>query len=754
MRQYFSAAITGACLAPLFMTSSHAAQQQAGGEGPAHRTFISGTSAVVVDAVVRDRQGNPVTNLRAKDFELYEDGVRQRIASVSLVAPEPSARAAAASAADRSAADGGTAHAPRLAQSRSHVEAPTVVALVFDRLSPEGRALAHTAALAYLDTAHPDDFAGVFLIDQSLQTIETFTNDRQKLRAALDEVAVRAASSFDAAGGKSNGVIAGDTRLGVSMTASAEEHGPPVSGTPTNADHTMKRIEGGNSSEAREAMLRMLANRMERSYEVMMHEQQGHATASALLAVVDALGRLPGRKTVVFFAESLLIPPAVEAAFDSVIVTANRANVSVYTVDAAGLRVHSKATETAAQLNALGAVGVGDTPGVNLITRLPTGDRGADRAWTKDLELNEDILRQDPSASLGMLAHWTGGFLINNTNELVSGFRRIDADRRFHYVLTYTPKNEDFKGEYRRISVKVPKRDVSVRARNGYLAVRTLSTVPLLAYEAPAVDALARTPLPAEIPVRGAAFSFPDPDHPGRLALLVEVDSDALTFELDPVGQTFRTDFTILGRIRDSEGRVVRKASQPYRLSVPPAEAQAALKSGVLFFRQPTLPPGAYTLEFAVHDALGRKAGAGRSAFEVFDRPKGGLQVSSLVIVHRTEQVAPDDRAAESALHFGGTLHYPNLGTPLRRSEHPQLSCAVFVEDAAGAIHASLALRQGARDVVRTPLVVSRPDASGRQQLVGDVPLADVPAGTYTLQVTVAASGRTEVRDGRVTVTE
>ena len=49
-----------------------------------------------------------------------------------------------------------------------------------------------------------------------------------------------------------------------------------------------------------------------------------------------------------FFAEGLAIPPAVQARFDSVVATANRANVSVYTVDSAGLRVHSSQAETAA----------------------------------------------------------------------------------------------------------------------------------------------------------------------------------------------------------------------------------------------------------------------------------------------------------------------------------------------------------------------------------------------------------------------
>ena len=83
-------------------------------------------------------------------------------------------------------------------------------------------------------------------------------------------------------------------------------------------------------------------DRMERSYETMMREEQGYATTNGLLALIESLSLLPGRKTVVFFAEGLAIPPAVQARFDSVVATANRANVSVYTVDSAGLRVHSE----------------------------------------------------------------------------------------------------------------------------------------------------------------------------------------------------------------------------------------------------------------------------------------------------------------------------------------------------------------------------------------------------------------------------
>ena len=76
---------------------------------------------------------------------------------------------------------------------------------------------------------------------------------------------------------------------------------------------------------------------------------------NALLALVDSLGALPGRKTVVYFCEGLTVAPAVEAKFRSIIATANRKNVSVYALDAAGLRAHSKQAETARELTALSA---------------------------------------------------------------------------------------------------------------------------------------------------------------------------------------------------------------------------------------------------------------------------------------------------------------------------------------------------------------------------------------------------------------
>src|SRR6266699_2600650 len=73
-------------------------------------------------------------------------------------------------------------------------------------------------------------------------------------------------------------------------------------------------------------------------FERLEHDQQGFATTDGLLAIIDGMKRLPGRKALIFFSEGVQLPTNVMTHFRSVISNANRANVSIYAVDAAGLR--------------------------------------------------------------------------------------------------------------------------------------------------------------------------------------------------------------------------------------------------------------------------------------------------------------------------------------------------------------------------------------------------------------------------------
>ena len=66
-------------------------------------------------------------------------------------------------------------------------------------------------------------------------------------------------------------------------------------------------------------------------------QQRGQSTLFPLMALMKAQGSLAGRKALVFFSEGLAIPPNLEEAYRSAISEANRANVSIYAVDARGL---------------------------------------------------------------------------------------------------------------------------------------------------------------------------------------------------------------------------------------------------------------------------------------------------------------------------------------------------------------------------------------------------------------------------------
>jgi VWFA-related protein len=693
------------------------------GQQPA--TFGSATTAIVVDVVVRDKQGRPVTDLQKADFELLEDGVPQDIGDLTLVAPPSTDRRPTGSGAGAQTGPPGPAQKPP--------ESISLMALVFDRLSPEGRALAHKAALAFADSMHSNDYCGVFLSDLSLVTVQPFTNDVAALKKGVDRVATRATSTFDRL--RIGGGAYGDTNPGTATTASPESEGSAAMmiGDPGHT-RTVEpdRRDGGKTLQS------MLA-RMERSFEAMSRDEQGVTTVQSLLALVEGMALQPGRKTIIFFAEALAIPPAVQSRFESVVAAANRQNVAIYSVDAAGLRVHSGQTETAQRINSLGAESQGrdvDNPPGKL---------------TESLEINEDTLRRDPAVSLRLLADRTGGFLIDNTNDLSRGLRTIDADRRFHYLLTYTPKNGAFHGEWRNLAVRVPNKPVQVRARSGYLAVsKSFPSAPKEEGDALAAALLERNAPAQEILIRSRVLTFPQAAGPSRVPIAVEIPAAMLTFRTD--SDAYHTDFTVFARVVDQNGQVVRSSSQAYRLTGPANNAAAAGGGNILFYRQPLLEPGTYRLEVAVFDAMNGHGGVDRQDFTV-NPSDGTLKVSSLVVVRRVERVAAAERDASNPLFVEDAILYPNMGEGISRKGGSALLYLAVAGASDTGTTAELTVLQDGAPVSSIPLTLPSPSKGWIRQ-VWQTPIDGLSPGTYTFRVTLRDGRSSAIREHRVEVIE
>jgi len=426
------------------------------GQQPPVKTVTTG---VVVDVTVVDNKGNPVLDLVPDDFELSEDGTRQRIVAVTLVHGGVM-RAINASTTSNSQPGAQPADMEPTSSLGGSTPAitPSVTAILFDRLSPESRDLARRAALAYVSTlTPPHDYAGVFLADLSLRTFQSFTNQRDNLARAVDVVSATAPGNTAInAEPESKRVYGMDPNL--SPTAGAESAGGGFAGV---ADRQRKLKELQNTDPS-EWMMMQMEMRMREGYQQFLAEIDGQWSLAGLRAVVSAFGALPGRKSILYFTENLPITDRMKPKFDALIGEANRANVIVYPVDAEGLRVHSKEAELGRNVAVAGAKGIGDE------------ERGQG-AWTKDLEKQNDLLNSRPTAVLGRLAKDTGGFLVENTNDLSAGVARMQRERTTYYLLAYQPTNTNLDGKFRKIGVKVKRPKTTVHARPGYVAPTTES---------------------------------------------------------------------------------------------------------------------------------------------------------------------------------------------------------------------------------------------------------------------------------------
>ena len=683
----------------------------------------AGVTAVLVDVVVRDRNGRPVRDLTQADFEVTEDGVPQAVGSFSTVFDGEMASPAGPASpavAPSSAADAIGSPLPVSA-------GPAVTALVFDRLTPEGRRLAVQAAQNYLGKREEvPNYVGIFDIDLALTSYTPFTRSGYALRQALSRMATRASSSFTSPEQREQQASADQRAAGAGAVAAsgAAAGGPGASAAVGTApgDAGLARIEA----------------RMLEDFDLLGRDQQGYASTNGLFAIINSLARLPGRKSLVLFSEGIAITPPVQRLFLGVIDAANRANVSIYTMDAAGLRASSEQAKIRDEVNRAAGAGIntGHSPG------------GVDDGpLTKSLEKNEDVLRQDPNSGLGSLAQGTGGLLFDSTNSLREGFDRVESDLRNYYLVGYTPTNTVFDGRFRAIEVKVRRPGVVVAARKGYFAVRDTGGGPVNSWEAPALGALERKPVPNAFPVHVAALLFPERDRPGLVPVVVEFKTAPLTFQPSSDGKTYSSDFAVLVRFLDHQNRVVRKVSQHYEVSGPIAALERAGQGDVIFYREPVLPPGLYIMETVVRDAPSGKASVRFATVEVPQQSADELRASSLVLVKRAEKLPDGERRADNPLLFRDALLRPNLGEPVSRAEKELgFYFAVYPGSGRTRPESTIELLQNAKLISRMPLPLAGADAAGRIQQVGRLPLDQLTAGTYELRAVVTQGSRQVVR--------
>ena len=141
------------------------------------------TNLVQVDAVVTDKNGKLITDLRQDEVQIFEDGHEQKITNFSLVnldrsAPQPTAAAPV---------DNG----PKLPPKIQPADVRRTIALVVDDLglSFESTYFTRRALKKFVDEQmQPGDLVAIIRTSGGIGALQQFTADKRQLYAAIDRV--------------------------------------------------------------------------------------------------------------------------------------------------------------------------------------------------------------------------------------------------------------------------------------------------------------------------------------------------------------------------------------------------------------------------------------------------------------------------------------------------------------------------------------------------------------------------------------
>ena len=709
--------------------ASHAALSGQTDQPRSSQSFTSTTTAILVDVVVRDKNGRLVVDLSARDFEITEDGVGQQVDSFTRVTRGGGIGVNVAwRSPDRTIAVSPGAPPTATAATADPADEDTTTAIVFGHLSSESLGLAQRATLDYIP---PGGESGariaVFAADPGIRAVQGYTTDRSLVRQAVARVIPSGTAAEEQTAERTDELV-GRRRT---LRGESGSGGGSTSGGGPALARTAAEIG------QRETELRMVEQELNmlRSFGQIDRDYKGYDISQGLQTVVESLAPYSGRKTIVLFSEGLPVSPALTARLDSLIEAANRANVTAYAVDAHGLRARSTTNDIRKEMEVFAE---------ERLIQNASGVSRTEQPLTMSLERVEDMLQLDSRAGLARLSADTGGFLVEGSNNLGAAFRRIDEDSQFHYLLTYSPKNAALDGKFRSIHVTVRRPGVQVFARKGYRAVSSPRLTDRPNYDLSAVALLDRTPLPNAFVVYAAGFSFPDAARPGLAPVLVRVNTDTLRFDVDARRSTYSAQATIVVRMRDGQGREVQRVSQHYSLTGDAKDLDAARRGEILFYREPDLAPGVYTMESIVFDPVANRGSARVATLTIPAPDPSTLGMSSLVLVSRVEDLgnasAPSSARA-APLYVGRTLLYPNLGEPIARSTASELPFYFALYGTLDGVRASAQLLRNGESLAEAPIEL--PSASGPHvQHVGRFPIGALPEGTYQLRIRVTDGHR------------
>jgi VWFA-related protein len=542
------------------------------------------TNLVQIDAVVTDRKGNHVTDLRADEVEMLENGKPQKITDFSYIKlARPAASAVATTKPAETVGSGAGPAVPGPPKKLRREEVQRTIALIVDdlRMSFDGVRFSKEALKKFLDEQMlPNDLVAIIRTAGGTGALQTFTSDKQQLYTAVAK-------------------LKWVPRIGNSAQAFASIRQETASIPERNQLDDTNELDDANQ---------------------MRKDLFAVGTLGAINYVINGLREMPGRKSIILFSDGYQIfnpsepngSARVLNSLQMLLDLANRASVVINTIDVRGL--------------------------------VTFGLTAVDNTWNMSQEEVARRLEQrratffESQSGLNYLAAQTGGLAIRNTNDMSAGVQRIMDDQSGYYLVGYRPDDSTFdsvngKIKFHHVSLKVKRAGkYNIRTRTGFYGVTDEKIETAKENPQQQIMSALLSPFAASGVQLRLTSLFANETQGSVLRSFLHIKASDLTFTKEPDG-SHKTVFDLVAVTFGEDGKLVDQFADQHTIHLTEAVYQKVSRYGFTFNTTvPIKKAGAYQFRTALRDVASNRFGSASQFITVPDVDKDRLTTSGLLV--------------------------------------------------------------------------------------------------------------------------
>ncbi len=558
----------GLAIAPAQNAPSH----PAGGDAPV--TLRSTVQLVTIPAVVRDKNGRAVGDLKQEDFQLFDNGKNQQIRLFSVESAGDAGAATPAASAPQAK--------PAPPSPRPDIVPDRFVAYMFDDIHMQAGDLMRirkVAAVHFATALRPGDRGAVYTTS-GVNTLE-FTSDRDALQKALSRLIPRP--------------LAEDNDLNCPSIGYYQANLIVNKMDPMAIRAAVGELMGCDSSVNAEMAVGKV--NFEARSTLMQHERASRAALDSIFDAIRRMEALPGQRSLILVSPGFLTPD-LRQEVGEIIHTGIKARVTVSSLDARGLW-------TDPQFDA--SVGHNGSPA--------SGGRGRGGGAQSSLPSGAEIQRIKSSIAnaaasvaddvMAEVSAGTGGRFFHNSNDLKTGFQQIAAAPEHVYMLAFSPSELKSDGKYHNVKVTVAGgKGLEVDARKGYFAP-VLFADPLEQARNDVREAVFSRDQLNDLPVELTAQLVKRDEKTAQIVVQTRLFPESLKLRHD--GGRRYGQVRVMCSVFDANGQYVTAVEKVLDLQMRDEVFERTRESGVVSRTEIDIKPARYLVRVVIRDVEGRQ---------------------------------------------------------------------------------------------------------------------------------------------------